>query len=198
MNKLDLIELWDLFEETSGKNALDGNLSDVISSILEEKTLFCLDLICFFLDRYRTTGNLRAYSKKELLEVFTWKRSQLQILLNKIVKQEIITYHQRRYLLNLKHPMVGRLWNYFFTPEKIRKKLDDLEKNAILINENNVIREEIMFLQKEMSIGNYSTKLKEMKDEVYSILCDRIDHREALIDLWKKKNFFIINYKMND
>ena len=193
---MDLLELWDNFEEINSEEAKEGRLTDIINIILEEKALFLLDLICFFLEKYHTIGNLKAYSKQEIKEEFPWNRSQLQFLLRKAINQKIVIYHHRRYLLNVENSLVKRLWNYFFAPEALGNRIRELDTNFKLINENKKLGEEISLMQHELQNDNDSTMNNEImgvKNGIFEILTDKIDHREALIEFWKGKLLYLVS-----
>ena len=194
MLDMDLFELLDNFEEISCEEAYEGQLVDIINIILEEKTLFLFDLICFFLEKYHSIGNLRAYSKQEITEEFPWKRSQLQFLLRKAINQKIVIYHHRRYLLNVENSLVKRLWSYFFAPEALGNRVRDLDANFNLINENRRLNEKISRLYIKFNNNNTTKKdlkFTEINNEIFNILSDRIDHKEALIELFKEKLFLL-------
>jgi len=197
---MDLFELWDRFEEVNSEEANEGRLIDIINSILDEKALFLLDFICFFLEKYHSIGNLRAYSKQEIKENFPWKKSQLQFLLRKAINQKIVIYYQRKYLLNIENSLVKRLWSFYFALENRRNKIKDLDANFRLVNENRKLREEIALIQSELNKNN-NTKLginlEKISNEISSTLSDSFDPKETLFMIWKNKISFIVNFKNN-
>lgn len=197
---MNLVELWDLFDEISSEDALEGQLTNIIISFLKEKTLFIFNLICYILEKYHTIGNLRSYSKQELLDVFPWQRSQLQVLLRKARNQDIVISQKRKYSLNLEHPLVKRLWNYYFTPEGQKVHLyDNIMNTTCLYKEKSVLENEINSLRKKTDECNKSIiedDFQEFKKEMQFILDDVGIEKISIMKLCKKEISSLIKFNL--
>jgi len=197
---LNLIELWDIFDEISCEEALEGQLTDIIYSFLKEKTLFIFDLICYILEKYHNIGNLRSYSKQELIDIFPWQKSQLQILLRKAVNQKVVISQKRKYSLNLEHPLVKRLWNYYFTYEgQIVHPQDNFMKTTCQFNEKSELEKEINLLRKKIDECNKSITegdLLEFKKEIQFILNDVGVEKISIMKLCKKEISLLIRFNL--
>ena len=197
---MNLVELWDLFDEISCEDALDGQLTEIVNNFLKEKTLFIFDLICYILEKYHTIGNLRSYCKQELIDVFPWQKSQLQVLLRKARNQNIVIYQKQKYTLNLEHTSVKRLWNYYFTREGQKVHLlDNFMKTNCLFKEKSELEKEINSLRKnidECSKPKTEEDLQKFKKEIQIILNDVGVEKISIMKLCKKEISLLIRFNL--
>ncbi len=177
---------------------MGDKVSIPIGDCFGKKIFFMYDIICLLLEKYHNTGILRSFSKQELLNAFPWKRTQLSIYLQMAINQEILLNHYRKYLLNIKNPLVRRMWDYFFTPIDLRKKmLYDLEKTTKLIENKNILENEILILKKKNKKCYKSidiNDLKNYKSEINIILSDVGFDNESLLKLCKKNITLLLGF----
>jgi hypothetical protein len=177
-------------------------LSDYVNKSIveysERELFFMYDIICFLLEKYRVTGILRAFSKQELLEVFPLKKTQLQVYLKKAKNENIVFYYYRKYLLNLEHHLVKKLWNYFFTPKELKDNLiEDFMRIKNLNGEKCNLEEEINSISTKMVKCYRMINYKEIRifgKELQQILLDLGFDKESFFNLCKDNLTLIVGF----
>ncbi|NHJ48081.1 MAG: hypothetical protein FK733_09865 [Asgard group archaeon] len=186
MNKKNLIELLDLLVVPS--NRTNKSLASIISQLLIQKERFCYQLICYFLNNYQKTGNLRAYSKNELMKYFSIGRSQLTVYLQKVKEQGIIHIEKRKYSLNTNHLLSQRLLASYFTEGNIHNNNEIIS----LLIEQDKLKDELKNLQsKRNDIIKTECNLDDFCDDIIDILSDN-GGKERFRDLCEKYKHILV------
>lgn len=99
----------EMLEELREGGAFSEQAYECMRLLGQRKILQVLGIINSLLVEEQETGIIKQYTKGDLLERLPWKKSQLTVVLQKLVREGILFYHKRRYQLNSNQPLVQRV-----------------------------------------------------------------------------------------
>jgi len=106
--QLQLLEL-EILQNTSVEGKLSFKALHLIDQLGEEDIFNTIEIISSLLEEQLETGEIKGYTKGELLERLPWKKSQLTERLQLLVGQGILECQKRRYNLNNDCKLVKRV-----------------------------------------------------------------------------------------
>lgn len=128
--KESLEQLLTALEETLAENKLTKTEvteeAYELMRILGSKDLLnTYEITKLLLEETMDKGEIKAYSKKELVRILPWENTQTRLKLQNLVEEEILLNEKRKYHLNVGHPFVKRVKQVI----RISKEERDFEKD---------------------------------------------------------------------
>ncbi|MHA1760680.1 MAG: hypothetical protein ACTSXA_08715 [Candidatus Heimdallarchaeota archaeon] len=138
------------------------------------------------------TGIIKPQGKDKLERLFRWKKTQLRHYPQEAVRQKLLLCQKRKFSLNQEHPLVQRVWGYYFTANALEHSTNiELANFAALSLKKQLLEEELRKAHKSFdqttTLALKDDALKEFIKEITEILYDDCDVRVELISLSMKK-----------
>ena len=182
--KQNIEELFEKLISFLSQDIQKGKLATIVNRLLFSKEYTLYLIMKTLLIKFRQTGILKSYKKGELLEIFKWKKTQLNHYLQQGVNQNFLLYHERQYSLNLNNTLIKRIWDYQFTPNNVEDYgMSELTAITSLFLKGGTLKEQISQLKKSKLDNNKSSNniVKYFIKEINSILTDDSDCKAVLM-----------------
>lgn len=177
-------------------------LRTIIRALVKKETLFIHQLVCMMIEEQIKIGYKKEYTLSEFIDRMPWKKSQLSVKLQKVVKEGVILHQKRKYTLNFEHIAVKRLWRFYTEPNDYKKQREEAKEIQLLTQEKEQLEEEIRDLQEQLEKETKyklitEKEIREFSEEIAGIVDveDDFDKKEILKELLKRNKEKLIGYK---
>ncbi len=99
----------EIIEHQITNTAFTEQTIKVMRTLASKDYLNTFKITKLLLEKIMATGEIKAYTKKELLLILPWKNTQLWVKLGDLVKEGILISEKRKYQVNVEHPFVKRM-----------------------------------------------------------------------------------------
>jgi len=140
-----------LIETRTSEDEITEEAYALMRTLVSKDFLNTFNITKLLLEETMSTGEIKAYSKKELVQILPWENTQLWLKLKELVEEGILLNEKRKYQLNVEHPFVKRVKQAVrinmegqdfekdfkgFLQETAGKKQSQQNKESVLNNES--------------------------------------------------------------
>ncbi|HUU79426.1 MAG TPA: hypothetical protein VMX55_13855 [candidate division Zixibacteria bacterium] len=176
----------------------NGKFTLLTNQLWEEDEYVIYSIIKFLVKKYRSTGILKVYKRKELLYYFKWEETQFDHYLKQAVKYNVLQQTNRKYALNLDHVLVKRVLNFY-----INTKHNENTNSSEMLEITSIIKKKLLLeIEKEkleLIIGNddllqNNSLFIDFIEEIRSVMeSSGYDPKDPLLIVCEKKLARLIN-----